>query len=396
MYEDWMKALRESALNQIDLKVFQRCTECNRKLETDTGKKLGLGSVCRKKFKHRYTIIPRFEGELRSYAYNQIAALDVDFVVEYDFHEPQIFVKGKHPPYEWAEISECEPSLESLRMILNPECDFVYHNLYEREIWVNTWSKKKEDITMMKDNLMTDEEKLIRPIDYVMAPEVNEPEESHYKIMKREGSMNIFEASLWDMIHGPGKWSIPDYLGNSDTRGSKFQQKWCDYNHGDYDWDWLVNYQNGDWCPYQPSMFGDNYDFDIETDFRLPGGEPELKEGDPYYHDIVMWARLCQSYLEHEVSNYEQHNMLPTRGSSEWFYWWFDADGFLYAYYPVRCSDGELVRACDLWRWEFEHQADAMFEEHHILNAEIMLDWEWTKPILQQYLDNLQMTSTPA
>lgn len=395
MYEDWMEALRESALNQIDLKVFQRCTECNRKLETETGKKLGLGSVCRKKFKHRYTIIPAFKGELRAYAYDQIAALDVDFVVEYDFHEPQIFVKGKHPPYEWAEISECEPSLESLRMILNPECDFVYHNLYEREFRVNTFTKKKEDITLIKDNLMTNEDKLIRPIDYVMAAEVNEPEESYSKIMNREGSMNIFEASLWDMIHGPGEWSIPDYLGNSDTRGSKFQQKWCDYNHGGYDWDWLVNYQNGDWCPYRPSMFGDNYSFDIETDLRYPSSQ-EVKEGDRYYHDIVMWARLCQAYLEHEVSNYEAHELIPTRGRNEWLYWWFEADAQIYAYYPSRSSDGELLRAYDLWEHEFLHQADHMFGEHYVLNAEIMLDWEWTKPILQQYLDNLQMTSTPA
>jgi len=194
MYEDWMKMLRKSALEQIELKVFQRCTECNRKLETDIGKKLGLGSVCRKKFKHRYTIIPRFEGELRAYAYDQIAALNVDFVVEYDYHEPQIFVKSKHPPYEWAEISECEPSLESLRMILNPECDFVYHDLYEREIYKNTFTRKKEDITLMKDNLMAGEDKLIRPIDYVIAPEVNEPEENRPDA--REGSMNIFEASL--------------------------------------------------------------------------------------------------------------------------------------------------------------------------------------------------------
>jgi hypothetical protein len=208
--------------------------------------------------------------------------------------------------------------------------------------------------------------------------------------------MNIFEASLWDMIHGPGEWSIPDYLGNHDTRGSNFQRKWCDYNHGDWDWDWMVNYTHGDWCPYAPSMFGDNTSFDMEEKFRLPGGAPGLKEGDPYYYDILMWARLCQSYLENQVSNYEQQNMLPVRGYNEWFYWWFDADGQLYAYYPIRNSDGELVRACDLWKWEFELQADAMFEEHYVLNAEFMLDWEWTKPILQQYLDNLQMTITPA
>ena len=132
----------------------------------------------------------------------------------------------------------------------------------------------------------------------------------------------------------------------------------------------------------------------MDVDFRLPGEKPELKKGDPYYHDIVMWARLCNNYLENEATYY--NDMIPPRGRNEWFYWWFEADYRLYAFYPVRYSDGEMIRATDLWEAEFNHQADAMFEENNVLNAEILLDWEWTKPVLQQYLDNLQMTNTPA
>ena len=367
------------------LRIFHDCVKCGRKLKTDTGKTIGLGSVCRKKYAIRFTMIPLFEGELREYALDKIDELDLDIVVEFDDEDMQVSRKNKQPPYDWKDLeshSNKEELLQNGEMILNLVCndnnEYVEHNLYG-ESWPppKYYGRYETDPKFIKDWLLMGQSKRLQPAKEVIAETYDEPD-SPGTPTEITGDVCILETSLYDMLHGAGEYSDPYFPWN---HGNKFQRHFAEAfafsGYGENDWPEVVNMWHRGTPMYRP----------ILSDWEFGEGFI-LKEDDEYYYEMKMWNRIAHEHLEAHSGE--------RLGKCPYYYWMFQPGcDQIYAEYPVKNRNGKWERTHDTWSDQVEGlQVEYWLEERYSYPWSQQEErFEWLKEFQQVYLDNIQMTT---
>ena len=387
-YSDFLIAIREQ-MEKRTLTLFTKCLDCNRGLETDEAKITGLGSVCSKHQKKKFTIIPLFKGGLREHALEKISELDVNYVIEHQLVNTteysqnfvyQISRRLETPPYGWKVLDDEKDGLEHIRLFFNTENRHIGHNLYSEcdgEEWTGYDS-------VVKDLLLTGESELIHPAKS-LAERYDRPVYGYgeYPEHWAEGDINILETSLHDMLHGPGKYSNPDIPQKEQHWQQKAFKTWFNT---------LSGYVAGDMW----EGFGHCYEIGI-PEYRIIGtddyGGYEGDETHPFHYDLLMWIKIAHSNLENE----RQGTGPPKIWFSSQYWWILEANcDEISPWYPVKGMDGEYVRGTDLWELKIRAHDWSETIDQLVEDAMYELDFDWINQTQQQYLDNLQMTNAPA
>ena len=340
---------------------FHSCMDCGRSLTNSFAKSIGLGTICQKKHKMNYTVIPYFEGCITLFD-NLKEGLDVDLIIcidawnspddESDSISAKWFVNNDQPPYNWVEVDDAEISaLEKYLKYALEMYEYVPHNLCQKgdkEEWddiiiltkgASLQMKRKDAIGPQYENYIEYENSVEWIGNNLRFVDAGHRDELFYHEM-----IDIRSISSHDMLVGGNKQSpfhiqYPEYS----IFQKMFIERFCRGQYGD-EWHW-ENYLNSE---------GIEHDYGYSRMDSIFGEDSTCKTH-PSYHDRRMWEELIEHILQvteyHLPPSTRKLNSLFTHWMAlDWTQWMFPNLNFgWHCYYPIFNTKGEILYVDDVW-----------------------------------------------